>query len=74
MCIKINKDTSLNFPDHDNGSENLMKVTLNLVSHESCNATFLDGAITDELASGIVNDWQLCAGEPGKDTCYVIYL
>lgn len=53
----------------DNGSDNLLKVTLRLVSHASCNASFFDGGTSLELASGINNDWQMCAGEVGKDTC-----
>ncbi|KAL6446409.1 hypothetical protein ACFW04_001170 [Cataglyphis niger] len=57
----------------DEGSDNLLKVTLNLVSHESCNASFFDGGTSAQLASGIVNEWQICAGEVGKDTCQVIY-
>ncbi|XP_011863922.1 PREDICTED: serine protease snake-like [Vollenhovia emeryi] len=53
----------------DKGSDNLLKVTLNLVSHEACNESFYDGGSSTELALGIVNEWQICAGEVGKDTC-----
>ncbi|KYM97718.1 PREDICTED: venom serine protease Bi-VSP-like [Cyphomyrmex costatus] len=53
----------------DQGSDNLLKVTLSLVPHESCNASFFDGGSSVELALGIVNEWQICAGEIGKDTC-----
>ncbi|XP_039314705.1 uncharacterized protein LOC105193145 [Solenopsis invicta] len=53
----------------DTGSDNLLKVTLKLVSHASCNASFFDGGNSVELPFGIDNDWQICAGEVGKDTC-----
>lgn len=68
---KINKDTSITSPADDKGSDNLLKVTLKLVPHESCNTSFFDGGNPVELASGIVNEWQICAGEVGKDTCQV---
>ncbi|KAL0111197.1 hypothetical protein PUN28_012834 [Cardiocondyla obscurior] len=50
------------------GSDDLLKVILRLVSHESCNASFFDG-ISLALPQGIVDDWQICAGGDGKDTC-----
>ncbi|KAL0111199.1 hypothetical protein PUN28_012835 [Cardiocondyla obscurior] len=50
------------------GSDDLLKVIIRLVSHESCNASFFDG-ISLALPQGIVDDWQICAGEDGKDTC-----
>ncbi|KAM0730589.1 Serine protease snake [Formica fusca] len=53
----------------DEGSDNLLKVTLNLVNHESCNMSFFDGGTSAQLAAGIVNEWQICAGQVGKDTC-----
>jgi len=53
----------------DKGSDNLLKVTLNLVSHETCNASFFDGGSSAQLTQGVVDEWQICAGEPGKDTC-----
>lgn len=53
----------------EEGSANLLKVTLNLVSHLSCNGSFFDGGASIELARGIENEWQMCAGEQGKDTC-----
>ncbi|EGI69093.1 Serine protease persephone [Acromyrmex echinatior] len=53
----------------DQGSDNLLKVTLRLVPHENCNASFFDSGSSVELALGIVNEWQMCAGEVGKDTC-----
>ena len=56
----------------DEGSDSLLKVTLRLVPHENCNASFFDGGSSVELALGIVNDWQICAEEVGKDTCQVI--
>lgn len=71
MCIKLIR--ALTSPDEDEGSDNLLKVTLKLVPHETCNASYFDG-ISSELPLGIRNDGQICAGEPGKDTCQVIYL
>lgn len=56
----------------DAGSDSLLKVSLNLVSHATCNGYFSDGGSEAELAQGIVNEWQMCAGESGKDTCQVI--
>ncbi|KAL0111200.1 hypothetical protein PUN28_012836 [Cardiocondyla obscurior] len=53
---------------HEKGSDSLLKVTISVVSHETCNASFFDG-ISLELPDGIVNEWQICAGEDGKDTC-----
>nr|ARK20044.1 serine protease snake-like protein [Ampulex compressa] len=54
----------------DEGSDDLRKVTLKIVEHERCNASFVRGLRTDEkLKLGIVADWQICAGEFGKDTC-----
>ncbi|XP_032687783.1 serine protease snake-like [Odontomachus brunneus] len=52
----------------EEGSDNLLKVTLSLVSHASCNESFFDGD-NAQLALGIVDKWQICAGELGKDTC-----
>ncbi|XP_071578205.1 serine protease snk-like [Temnothorax nylanderi] len=68
---------SLNSAD-DKGSDNLLKVTLNLVPHQSCNTSFFDDDFIDldyfnKFAQGIVNKWQICAGEMldalGKDSC-----
>lgn len=53
----------------DVGSDNLLKVTLNLVNHASCNASFFDGGTSAQLALGIDDDLQICAGQVGKDTC-----
>ncbi|XP_014488515.1 PREDICTED: serine protease persephone-like [Dinoponera quadriceps] len=52
----------------ETGSDNLLKVTINLISQASCNESFYDGD-SPQLALGIVDDWQICAGELGKDTC-----
>jgi len=65
---------ALNLSDEDKGSNDLLKVTLNLVSHASCNASYSDGGSSVELEIGIINEWQLCAGEVGKDTCQVMYI
>lgn len=35
--------------------------------------SFFDGGTSAQLAAGIVNEWQICAGQVGKDTCQVIY-
>lgn len=58
-------------PADEEGSDNLMKVTLNLVPQAICNESFADGN-NGQLSSGIVDEWQICAGEFGKDTCQVI--
>jgi len=56
----------------EKGSDDLLKVTLNLVSHEPCNANYRNEDV--KLPKGIINDWQICAGETGKDTCQVIQI
>ncbi|CAL1673871.1 unnamed protein product [Lasius platythorax] len=53
----------------DVGSDNLLKVTLNLVNHASCNTSFNSDGSSAQLALGIIDEWQICAGEQGKDTC-----
>ncbi|XP_020300107.1 venom protease-like [Pseudomyrmex gracilis] len=53
----------------DAGSDSLLKVSLNLVSHDTCNGFFSDGGSEAELAQGVVDEWQMCAGQSGKDTC-----
>lgn len=50
-------------------SNDLIQVILKLVPHPQCNVTFLQNTKDDRLPYGIVNEWQICAGEPGKDTC-----
>nr|XP_034193956.1 serine protease snake-like [Osmia lignaria] len=50
-------------------SSDLLKVTINLVPTSKCNSTFMRGQRDAKLKYGIVDDWQICAGEPGKDTC-----
>lgn len=49
-------------------TNNLLKVTINLVSQSICNRSY---GYDTKLPSGIVNEWQICAGENGKDTCQV---
>lgn len=56
--------------EDETGSDNLLKVTLNIVPQTTCNDSFNDG-IDIQLLRGIVGDWQLCAGGLGKDTCQV---
>ncbi|XP_011143573.1 venom protease isoform X2 [Harpegnathos saltator] len=56
----------LDWADEQN-SDNLQKVTLSLVPQYSCNESFFDGS--PQLARGIIDEWQICAGEEGKDTC-----
>ncbi|EFN81876.1 Serine protease snake [Harpegnathos saltator] len=53
----------------EQGSDNLLKVTLSLVPQQSCNESFFDVDSIIKLARGIVDEWQICAGEEGKDTC-----
>ncbi|XP_012264264.1 venom protease-like [Athalia rosae] len=53
----------------DEGSMDLLKVTLPLVSQESCNRSYTSGTVDNKLPNGIVGQTQLCAGELGKDTC-----
>lgn len=55
-------------------SNDLLKVTLDLVPNPECNRTFTKGAKDDKLEFGVVGDWQLCAGGLGKDTCQVTTL
>jgi len=54
-------------------SDVLQKVTLNLIPHTFCNESYFDTA-NSKLSQDIVNEWQICAGEVGKDTCQVIYV
>lgn len=72
MFIKLIK--ALNSSDDD--KEHLLKITQKFVPHETCNVSYVDGnpLLSIELPRGIVNDLQICAGEPGKDTCLVRYL
>ncbi|KAJ8686281.1 hypothetical protein QAD02_022075 [Eretmocerus hayati] len=51
----------------DEGSANLLKVTLPIVSRSICNTFFQDD--TSRLPNGINDERQLCAGQEGKDTC-----
>ncbi|XP_015598885.1 serine protease snake isoform X2 [Cephus cinctus] len=53
----------------DGGSNDLLKVTLSLVPQSSCNESFSSGTVDSKIRFGIVGDWQICAGEVGKDTC-----
>ncbi|XP_076651153.1 venom protease-like [Halictus rubicundus] len=53
--------------DDDVGSKDMLKVTIKLVDHARCNRSVQDDRI---VPRGIVDDWQMCAGEPGKDTCH----
>ncbi|CAL7938189.1 unnamed protein product [Xylocopa violacea] len=50
-------------------SVDLLKVALNLVPKGDCNRTFAGRLKDDKLKDGIVEDWQICAGGLGKDTC-----
>ncbi|XP_017890446.1 serine protease snake-like isoform X2 [Ceratina calcarata] len=50
-------------------SNYLLKVSVSIKDHDECNATFTGGITDDKLRFGIVDDWQLCAGDFGKDTC-----
>lgn len=52
--------------DND-GPNDLFKVTLPLVSYETCSKTYIDDK--NKLPNGIIDAKQLCAGKEGKDTC-----
>lgn len=58
----------------EEGSSDLLKVTISLIPPVVCNRTFTGGTKDDRLQFGIIGDWQVCAGEFGKDTCQVIIL
>lgn len=49
-------------------SNDLLKVTISLVPQTQCNKSFSSG-MDIRLKFGIVGDWQICAGDVGKDTC-----
>uniref|UniRef100_A0A0C9RPM7 Snk_6 protein n=1 Tax=Fopius arisanus TaxID=64838 RepID=A0A0C9RPM7_9HYME len=53
----------------EEGSNTLLKVTLPVMPPGTCNQTFNGNTINSKLVYGIVDDWQICAGEEGKDTC-----
>lgn len=48
-----------------------MKVNLSLVDHPSCNSLYTSGTSDDTLHRGVIDEWHVCAGEVGKDTCQV---
>lgn len=52
--------------DDESGTSDLMKVTINLVPHKKCNSSF---GVDTKVDHGIIDEWQICAGEVGKDTC-----
>ncbi|KAK9884532.1 hypothetical protein WA026_007374 [Henosepilachna vigintioctopunctata] len=49
-------------------SDELLKVTLELVDTKTCNNSYRRVS-HQRLDSGIIETTQLCAGSPGKDTC-----
>ncbi|XP_012287571.1 serine protease snake isoform X2 [Orussus abietinus] len=53
----------------EEGSQDLLKVTLPMVSAQNCNQSFTRGPPDARIRNGIMGDWQLCAGELGRDTC-----
>ncbi|XP_033207434.1 venom protease-like isoform X3 [Belonocnema kinseyi] len=57
--------------DEENGSDDLLKVTLATVPTEICQASYKRDRTTFDR--GIVSRWQICAGEVNKDTCQVIF-
>lgn len=63
---------NLNFFQDERGSSDLLKVTINLVPQSKCNKLFIGNEKNNKLKFGIIGDWQICAGELGKDTCQVI--
>ncbi|XP_076630594.1 venom protease isoform X2 [Colletes latitarsis] len=50
----------------DEASNDLLKVTISLVPQPVCNLSFTSDS---KLERGIVDEWQICAGDLGKDTC-----
>ncbi|XP_006609334.1 serine protease snake-like [Apis dorsata] len=54
---------------HESGSNDLLKVTISLVSQPKCNKLFIGNEKNNKLKFGITEDSQICAGELGKDTC-----
>ncbi|XP_076295173.1 venom protease-like [Lasioglossum baleicum] len=52
--------------DDDVGSSDMLKVTIKFVDNTRCNQSIRDDRIAPR---GIIDDWQICAGQPGKDTC-----
>ncbi|KAK0084919.1 hypothetical protein PV325_006121 [Microctonus aethiopoides] len=52
----------------EDGSDHLLKVTLPIVPHRICNSSF-GSAVDYKLNRGIIDEWQICAGEEGRDTC-----
>lgn len=55
--------------DDERGSDDLLKVTLNVVATETCNISYRNDRTV--FSRGIVDNLQLCAGEVNKDTCQV---
>lgn len=53
----------------DDRPNDLLKVTISLVAQPQCNASFVSSGPDYKVPFGIVDDWQICAGELGKDTC-----
>lgn len=53
--------------DDERGSDDLLKVTLNVVATETCNISYRNDRTV--FSRGIVDNLQLCAGEVNKDTC-----
>lgn len=65
-----NKATAIGwgFTSFESGikSDDLLKVTINVVNHTSCSKFSYP---TIRFNNGIIDEWQICAGEFGKDTC-----
>ncbi|XP_046750075.1 serine protease snake-like [Diprion similis] len=53
----------------DEGSSDLLKVTLPLIDQQTCNASWVASGGIDKLPNGVVGDWSMCAREDGRDTC-----
>ncbi|NP_001166061.1 serine protease 142 precursor [Nasonia vitripennis] len=51
----------------EEGSDNLLKVTLPVVSYSTCQQAYANDG--NRLPNGINDQTQLCAGQEGKDTC-----
>ncbi|XP_046750336.1 serine protease snake-like [Diprion similis] len=53
----------------DEGSSDLLKVTLPFVDQRTCNASWSTGGSLFQLPNGVVGEWTMCAGQSGRDTC-----
>ncbi|XP_012264279.2 serine protease snake-like [Athalia rosae] len=50
-------------------SSELKKITMPIVDYQSCNASWSTGSTSRDLPDGVVDEWQICAGDSVADTC-----